>query len=1839
MDKRAASLCVLMFVAVTAASTISSAQSAPKQVPIPLTFVANAGQLPKPYAFEVKGGDYQAMLLREGVDLYLPVANDHSRRLEFRLVSEGGAATISGLHQARGVSNYFRGSDPSRWVQAAAQYERVELRAAYAGINLIFHVSQEQLEEDFDVAPFADPSKIAFRLASADSLALSPQGDLVSRLGSATFTFKKPLAFQEYGAVRKFVEAKYIVAPDGTVHFKLGKYDSSQRLVIDPVLVFSTYLGGSSTSLISSVTTDATGNVYVAGTTQSIDFPTVNPEQPVCASCTNFTSDPDGFVSEFDPTGHTLLFSTYLGGSLNDTAGSIAIAPDGSIIVSGNSLSSDFPTAGQTVSRSCQINDACFFLASFKPGGAGLNFSGVIGGTDNGGQNSPNPATVVPGEIIAVDAQGNIYLSGDSWDPTFQFTSGTLDSNPPGYPYSFMFVMKVSSAGKLIYSTAIPNNSTAVPNAFQPGGMVVDANGQVTIAGTAGPGLPVPPGALLTTIQNSFQIQGFILQLNSDATALNFATYVPGADYVGDVVADNTGAFLLTGTTEETNLQVSANAYQKTQTQGPSCTCDSGYVLKLDSQAQSVLGATYFSGDSAQGSTNLLRVRVDSQSNVFVGGVTGPSNLPLKNPIISQQRFTNWAWGTIVAELSPDLSTLEFGTYLNGVDNSGLAGTVFADLAVDKQDHVIVVGSTLGNDYPTTPDSLQPNNPSKSASNSRAGFITKLDMATPAPSVCFSSEFLDFLKVSAQTTKTLNLPITNCGNALLHLSKIFSNVTDFVGINPCGAIAPGNSCPIQINFTPLTDENYQNAALTFLDDAAVPSSTIWVSGIGVAGVIQPVPNAIDFGSLLVGGSTGSATINIQNGGNGSLSVQSTTVIGSDFSVVGSGCVGPISLVCTMTIKFSPTVVGPRQGTLQIASNDPILPTLNVPLGGIGTSTNVIPIISSISPLAAQVGGASFTLQVTGLGFSPASVIDINGQPLATTYTNYTSVSATVNSSFLGNAAEIAVTVVNPAPGGGPSNSFPLNVYRLLPVPAVALETVPARNMIYAAVPQQSSVNPNTVIPINPATGAIGTPIPVGKDPRLLAASSDGSYLFVAAQADQTIQRINLQTNTVDQTFPYPAVPGGGTASATEMHGVPGDPHSVVVAFSSPQELALYNDTGLNSSVAVSMSSFAFLNGPSTIYGLPFTPQSNNFPIVTLDSQGLHYTPNTTLRSGPAATGSELQSDGSQLYTSSGQIWDPTSASLAGSFDITIFNLSDSMNVDAPSARTFFVGEQTYAGSNSAIVLSGFDNTTRQLVGMIPFVSVQYPDVASLLRWGSDGFAFIAAAPGTTNPEVYLLHSGMATTLLLGQLSYSPEGLNFGNVNVGAPGVSQNVRLTNGGTGPLVISNISLLLSEDYSQTNDCGTSVPAGTSCTITFTFTPTAGGPRSAGFEIDSSDPLNRQYGSLYGIGVVSLATSVSPSSLSFASLAVGTTSSPQTVSLSNTGTGTATITNTTITGTNAADFQLSKACGSVIPAAGCAIAVTFSPAAPGPSNASLVISDNSTTSPHTVALSGSAVSPSASLSSSALTFNLQYVGSTSASQSVTLTNSSTIPLSISTIAITGTNGSDFLQTNTCGSTVAAGGSCSISVTFEPTAGGSRSASLSITDNATSGVQAVSLSGSGADFAVSGPSGSVTIPAGQPATFQISLTTTGEPTVNTITFSASGNPPYSTVTFDPSTIPSGTSSGGSTMTVATTPRGALLWVRPGAPPSILLLLTVLSILALWIDSLAFRRPRNARKARFVLAAQVIFVILFAVSCGGGGSSGGGAGPQGTPAGTYTITVTATSGSVAHSSSVTLTVN
>lgn len=334
---------------------------------------------------------------------------------------------------------------------------------------------------------------------------------------------------------------------------------------------------------------------------------------------------------------------------------------------------------------------------------------------------------------------------------------------------------------------------------------------------------------------------------------------------------------------------------------------------------------------------------------------------------------------------------------------------------------------------------------------------------------------------------------------------------------------------------------------------------------------------------------------------------------------------------------------------------------------------------------------------------------------------------------------------------------------------------------------------------------------------------------------------------------------------------------------------------------------------------------------------------------------------------------------------------------------------------------------------------------------------IKAATPLSSDERLVLHGSF---LISGPFAVlSPTSLTFGNQNVGTTSGAQNVTLSNTGTATLNITGITA--SGDFAvQSSTCGASLTAGSNCTISVTFTPTQTGPRSGTLSVTDNAPGSPQTGSLTGTGVAP-AVMLKPTSLTFVTQVIGKPSPAQNVILTNTGTGTLTISSITVTGTNAPDFSQTNTCGtSVAPGATCTISVVFDPTGKNTRTASVSIVDNAAGSPQSILLSG--LGTFVKLVPNKLKFGNQMVGTQSGVLKTGVTNTSTSTLNITSIKVTGTNKGDFSQTNNCGTSLAPGKLCTVSVTFKPTAKGARSANVSITDSGGASPQNIQLSGTG---------------------------------------------------------------------------------------------------------------------------------------------------------------------------------
>lgn len=1706
---------------------------------LPLTFELNQGQVPSADRFVMHDEVITALFLKGAVDFRLIGGKKHSTaNVIFRIVGNHTKANPVGIDAVAGQSNYLIGSNPSRWITHIANYSRVEYSNLYPGISLVFYGSEGSLEHDFVVGPRADPGSIKFRLSGARRVALASDGNLRIATAAGTMILKRPVAYQKQNGKRKLIGARFHLARNGQLSFTVGPYNHQQPLVIDPVLVFSTYLDGSLSDEVRAVTADSSGNVYVTGTATSADFPVANAEQPQLG-CSSGCSD--AFITKLAPDGKTLIYSTYIGGSGDDRGASIEVDANGDAIIAGVSSSADFPHAGSVPALSCQTNDYCYFLASLKPDGSALNYSGMVGGSEG------DYANGLDGRI-ALDSSGDVYLAGLTNDSSFQITSGTLSSTVNGYPYDETFVMKFSPTGSLVYSTVIPsigptNTVDALANLLLPAGIVVDSSGQATIAGSAGPGMPVTSGVVGSSYPNitnaSSGTAGYVLQLNANASAINFASYAPGTDTVGGMTVDSSGNIYLTGGTSETNLPVSANAYQSSLTTSPQCTCSDGYILKLNSTATSVLGATYLNGPNGSSTEGTVfgGIALDSSGNIFVGGMTGSSDFPLRNPLISAFESSATTSDMVLAELSPDLSTLKFGSFLSSTTFNG--GATFGGLAVDSSNNLIVGGRTYAANFPTTSGSYEqapPPSPNPPAGYIHS-FVAKIDMATAAPSFCPSMWEINTSAVALASSQGV-LNVTNCGNAPLDFSSIVSSDPVVSASQDCSPVAPGAVCPVTITLSPVSDA-LTRATVSFSDNAAISPQVIPVNVQGMAASLYVQPDPVSFGSLYAGTQGPPLKVVVINEGNVTATFSSVSISGSSFSITNNQCVSGISAnnECFIDLQFAPSTAGEQTGTLTIASNDPVHPQLAVKLSGMGVVTYPTPVVTGteqiqgepVSTLPMNQGDQNLT--IFGSNFFAASVARFNGAALATTFVSNTEIKATIPGSALNTLGEFPLTVVNPSPGGGTSAAFPMTTYDVVALTPSALVSVPASGMLYAAIPATASTDPNTVVPIDPATGAEGTPIPVGNDPRFLAASSDGSYLFVALAGDLTVQRISLKANAVDRTFPYSPDPSCLSCRiplATDLQTIPGSPTEVVLAQGG--EVSLYNDSGLVNYVptgfvgsnAPTFDSITFAGNPLALYALPFTTVQNPFfTTAAITTSGLQYTTITSTNYGSASgTGEHVVSDGTLLYTDSGEVWNPGTEGEVGTFasPLTSDYNSQDITVDAGLNEVFELGMWDLGPGSMPYEVDGiaaFDKNSLATLRTLTFVPQRAdPSPFGLVRWGQDGFAFAMTTLSTTS-GIYLVRSQALTSTAVNPV----------------PSITSV-------TGSYSGDNSSMVLAVD-------GANFVSGSA--VNWNGTELATNYKSS----------------------TELMADVSPAEL------YGSVTAQVTV-------------------TNPA------------PGGGTSPAFSF-------------------TLPSTV--------PTVTLSNNSISFGQVMGGASSTAQAVSITDTGAAFLEISSIRISG----GFSETNNCGS-VAPGTSCQVQVTFTPTTVGSTSGSLTITDNASGGTQTVALSGSGVapyTFGTqSGGSTLATVTSGGTATYQLEIIGANGFSGN-VAIACTGTPIGSTCSVKPASL-SVTSGGSQNFTVSVNTSSSVVAMNHSETILTFAGIGIVGILLLPI----FLRVR--RGIPIMLGMVVVCVLISLSGCGSGGTSGsGGAGGSGstsqsTPAGNYTLTLTASTGSFSTSERLSL---
>ncbi len=565
---------------------------------LPLSFEANQGQTDPNVKFISRGKGYTFFLLPTEATLIFPRSERSSSRtahqgsetagrdgsidsqLKIRFVGSNPMPQIKGLDEFASKVNYILGNDPKAWQPNISSYAKVRYESVYQGIDVVYYGNQRNLEYDFVIAPGADPRQIKLNFVGADTLEKDANGDLILRVGGNAVRQHRPVVYQERGGVRREVAGSYVIKDHMQVTVDLADYDPEMSLVIDPVLSYSTYLGGSGTDQAYAVAVDADGHAYVTGRTDSINFPVSGAFQ------SSVSGSFDVFVAKFNTTGDALLYSTYIGGSGDDEAYGIAVDSSGNVYLAGFTDSSNFPTMNAAQPSKGGSRDG--FVTKLNANGSALVYSTYLGG--NGFDEN---------FAIAIDSQGNAYVTGLTTSSNFPLVN-------PIQPFlggggDDAFIAKLNTNGSaLIYSTYLGGSGS--DEGF---GITVDSSGNAFISGqTNSTNFPVVD-ALQPAFGGGF-LDAFVTKINAQGTSLLYSTYLGGSnDDTAEGVAVNTaGNAYIVGRTRSPNFPT-VNAVQPTFIDG----FTNAFVTKLTTLGTGLLYSTYLSGTNS--GTQLLLIRVE----------------------------------------------------------------------------------------------------------------------------------------------------------------------------------------------------------------------------------------------------------------------------------------------------------------------------------------------------------------------------------------------------------------------------------------------------------------------------------------------------------------------------------------------------------------------------------------------------------------------------------------------------------------------------------------------------------------------------------------------------------------------------------------------------------------------------------------------------------------------------------------------------------------------------------------------------------------------------------------------------------------------------------------------------------------------------------------------------------------------------------------------------------------------------------------------------------------------------------------------------------------------------
>ena len=966
---------------------------------LPLGFEVNRGQADPEVQFLARGPGYTLQLTPTAMLLSvngpqrppggrLDVSRDSPpATLRMQLIGASSAPRIVGADPLPGRSHYFIGNDPKKWQTDIPQYAQVRYQDTYPGIDLVFYGNQEgRLEHDFVVRPGADPRAIQLAFEGVGRIEIDGQGDLVLPLATAapqsaeggarrTLRLERPRLYQETSGRRREIPGRYVLrGPSAArrVGFEVGRYDRTRPLVIDPVLRYSTYLGG--LPGVNAMAVDAAGNAYVTGMSQG--GCATNGYEPPCYV--------PAFVNKLSPDGTTLLYSAYIGGSIGGTeGGGIAVDPLGNVYVTGTTESPNFPVTTGAVDPICDclwldfenwiystIPDA--FVAKLDPTGSTLVYATYLGG-NGGGEH---------GRAIAIDGAGNAFVTGDTGSTDFP-TANPLQSSAG---CGDAFVAALNSTGTaLLYSTYL--GGTADDRGF---GIALDAAGNAYVTGHTSstdfpivnpiPGAPGGGGAV--------HGEAFVTKLDATGSALVYSSYLGGSgdDDALAVAVDGPGNVYVTGRTTSTDFPTVA-AYQATNAGG----VWDAFVTRVNAAGGALDYSTYLGGSR---SDHGYGIAVDTSGNAYVTGATDSADFPVANPLQAAFTGNSGVADAFVSKLDSTGSGLVYSTYLGGASDDGGAA-----VALDALGNVYVAGSASSNDFPVVPGVYRA---SRSWwPGSVEGFVAKIDSGTGV-GIAVGPAILDFGEQNVGTTSAARTAtLTAAGSEILVIGFIdypdcppeggacdagyweghtISVSGDFALETICPYdLNPGTACWLVVTFTP-TAAGPRSGTITIEDNAPGSPHLIALTGIGIrrpSALILSQSN-LTFWNQPIGTTSAAQTVTLTNIGGVDLWLSSFAVSGAFAQTNSCGSVVAAGTSCTISVTFTPTAISHANGTVTVVDNPALMP-VRLYLEGVGiAATPVVGLSPPTLTFAQRPVGTTSAPQVVTLANRGNAALTISG---------------------------------------------------------------------------------------------------------------------------------------------------------------------------------------------------------------------------------------------------------------------------------------------------------------------------------------------------------------------------------------------------------------------------------------------------------------------------------------------------------------------------------------------------------------------------------------------------------------------------------------------------------------------------------------------------------------------------------------------------------------------------------------------------------------------------------------------------------------------------------------------